>query len=172
MNESGNRPGGGVTLSGYLPGAIGRITEIHAEYYNRHWGFGLFFERRVAAEMSAFLGSFQAERDGFWTAVRTGRILGSVALDGTRAEEEGAHLRWFIVEEAHQGIGIGRRLLEQALAFSDGRRYRRVYLWTFAGLDAARHLYETCGFRLCVEHRDTQWGVPVVEQRFEREPPP
>ena len=140
MHKNSLPPGNNVSLSGYLPGAIGKISEMHALYYHRHWNFGLFFERRVAAEMSAFLGAFQASRDGFWLAVKAGRILGSVALDGSRAGQEGAHLRWFIVDEEHQGNGIGSMLLREALAFSDRRGYGRIYLWTFAGLDAARHL--------------------------------
>jgi GNAT superfamily N-acetyltransferase len=168
MHKNSQPPGNNVSLSAYRPGAIGKITEMHALYYHRHWNFGQFFERRVATEMSAFLETFLASRDGFWLAVRSGRILGAVALDGSRAEQEGAHLRWFIVDEDQQGDGIGGMLLREALAFSDRRGYGRVYLWTFAGLEAARHLYEENGFRLCQELRDDQWGVPMTEQMFER----
>jgi hypothetical protein len=39
-----------VTLSGYIPGAIGRIVELHGRYYHEHWGFDLFFESKVATE--------------------------------------------------------------------------------------------------------------------------
>jgi len=47
------------------------------------------------------------------------------------------------------------------------RQYDRVYLDTFEGLVAARHLYEKFGFRLVHERSGTQWGAEVVEQRFE-----
>ena len=40
-------------------------------------------------------------------------------------------------------------------------------MWTFEGLGAARHLYEKAGFRLVEEHKGTQWGSEVNEQRFE-----
>ncbi|MFP3710951.1 MarR family transcriptional regulator, partial [Paraburkholderia sp. SIMBA_009] len=43
-----------------------------------------------------------------------------------------------------------------------------TYLWTFKGLDAARHLYESAGFVLTQEAEGTQWGGAVVEQRFSR----
>jgi len=33
-----------TTIGGYVPGAIGRIVELHAAYYSKHWQFGLFFE--------------------------------------------------------------------------------------------------------------------------------
>ena len=42
-----------------------------------------------------------------------------------------------------------------------------AYLTTFAGLDAARRLYEEIGFTLTSEHADTTWGVPLNEQRFD-----
>jgi hypothetical protein len=45
-----------------------------------------------------------------------------------------------------------------------------VYLWTFEGLDAARHLYEKSGFRLALQKRGAQWGAEVNEQRFEWRP--
>jgi hypothetical protein len=28
---------------GYLPGVIGKVTEMHATYYYQHWGFDVFF---------------------------------------------------------------------------------------------------------------------------------
>jgi ribosomal protein S18 acetylase RimI-like enzyme len=158
-----------VALSGYVPGALGKITELHALYYYRHWNFGLFFERKVATELAEFLGRFQKARDGFWLAMRGDRIAGSIALDGIDAEDRGAHLRWFIVDPEDQGAGIGDRLLKEALAFSDGHSYRKIRLWTFSGLDTARHLYETNGFRLCTEQEDDRWGVRVTEQLFERD---
>ena len=88
------------------------------------------------------------------------------------AETEGAHLRWFILDSGCQGQGIGRRLLTEALRHCRRQGFRRVYLWTFAGLDAARHLYESAGFRLCRELEGRQWGVVVQEQMFELTLPP
>lgn len=78
-----------------------------------------------------------------------------------------AHLRWFITSEQIRGAGIGSSLLSSALAFVQARGYRRVYLWTFEGLDAARHLYEKTGFRLIQQRLGSQWGTTVNEQCFE-----
>ncbi len=38
-----------------MPGAIGRITELHGTDYQQHTGFGLYFESKVACELSEFL---------------------------------------------------------------------------------------------------------------------
>ena len=138
---------------GYVPGAIGRIVELHAGYYHEHWGFVLPFETKVATELAEFLGRYEESRDRVWVVMQDGRIEGSLAIDGIHADTEGAHLRWFIVSDRLKGKGVGNRLIEMAVDFSKRNRYRCIYLWTFEGLDTARHLYE--------------WGKEVREQRFE-----
>lgn len=154
---------------GYLPGCIGRVTELHASYYSKRVGFGLPFEARVAREMADFCERYQEARDGLWLAVDSdGGIQGSVAVDALHADEDGAHLRWFIADRRTRGTGLGTSLLASALAFCDARGYQRVYLWTFEGLGAARHLYEKSGFELVLRRRGSQWGLEVDEQRFER----
>lgn len=39
---------------GYVPGAIGRIAEMHAHFYSRHAGFGSCFEAKVASAAGEF----------------------------------------------------------------------------------------------------------------------
>ena len=156
-----------VIVSGYLPGAIGRIVELHGTYYASQWGFGAFFEARMARELAQFVDSFDPKRDGLWTASVAGRIEGSIAIDGSRGGEGEAHLRWFILDASQRGRGTGRRLLDEAVGFCRRSGHRRVALWTFSGLDAARKLYEQAGFRLAVERSGAQWGIEVTEQRFE-----
>jgi len=158
---------GAEIRSGYSPGAIGRIVELHGSYYAAHWGFGAFFEARMARELAEFVDRFDPKRDGLWTTMVAGRIAGSIAIDGSRPGDGEAHLRWFILDPGLHGRGIGRRLLDEAVGFCRRRDQRRVALWTFAGLDAARRLYEQAGFLLAEERRGAQWGIEVTEQRFE-----
>jgi GNAT superfamily N-acetyltransferase len=156
-----------VVLSGYIPGSIGRIVELHANYYHLDWGFGLFFEARVAKEMSEFLSRFEEARDGFWIVSLNDRIEGGIAIDGTKGRTDGAHLRWFIVSPEVRGRGFGRRLMEEAISFCRKKDYRKIYLETFEGLHQARHLYEKFGLKLSHQAEGTQWGKKVTEQRFE-----
>ncbi|MDR3398179.1 MAG: helix-turn-helix domain-containing GNAT family N-acetyltransferase [Pandoraea sp.] len=151
---------------GYQPGCIGDIASLHARFYSEHWGFGAFFEKKVATELAEFAGSLPAEGKALWLYVENGRTLASLAIDGNEATGV-AHLRWFIVDDALRGSGVGRQLMAQAMRFVD-ERFRETYLWTFKGLDAARHLYESFGFRLTDESEGEQWGSRVVEQRFLR----
>ena len=171
---------------GYLPGAIGRIAALHAHYYHRHAGFGVAFEAKVARELAGFCERYDSARDGLWLALKDGpgddtkanggahRIEGAIAIDGPRAGNEhessepgSAHLRWFITSDQTRGSGTGTALLDAALTFCRAQSYARVYLWSFEGLHAARHLYEKAGFRLVQQQRGTQWGTEVNEQRFE-----
>lgn len=152
---------------GYIPGAIGRVAELHGVYYHEHWGFDLFFEAKVASELSDFLMRHDTERDGFWIARSGSLIEGSISIDGLHAETEGAHLRWFIVSDAARGRGAGGRLITEAIDFCRDKGYPSIYLWTFGGLEPARHLYEKHGFELVEQRQGSQWGREVLEQRFE-----
>lgn len=152
---------------GYVPGAIGRVVELHGTYYHQQWGFGPFFEAKVATELAEFLGRYDESRDGFWITSLEGRVEGSITIDGLHAENEGAHLRWFIMSDVLRGRGVGNRLITSAIDFCRSKDYKRVYLWTFEGLNAARHLYEKAGFTLIEQRRGIQWGTAVNEQRFE-----
>jgi GNAT superfamily N-acetyltransferase len=154
-------------FTGYLPGAMERIVELHADYYHHDWGFGLFFETKVAKEMSEFLTRFDEARDGFWTVCPNQRVEGGLAIDGIKAMTDGAHLRWFILSPDVRGRGIGNRLMEEAISFCKMKDYRKVYLWTFEGLHVARHLYEKFGFRLVEQAEGAQWGKKVTEQKFQ-----
>ena len=71
------------------------------------------------------------------------------------------------MSDALRGKGIGNRLMGTAIDFCRNRGYGKIYLWTFDGLDAARHLYEKVGFALVEQFTGTQWGTEVEEQRFE-----
>jgi GNAT superfamily N-acetyltransferase len=152
---------------GYVPGVIGRIAELHASYYYRHAGFGLYFESKVARELSEFCENYEEDRDGLWLALFDDRIEGAIAIDGSNADGDGAHLRWFITSDGVRGTGVGAALLASAVEFCRARDYQRVYLWTFEGLSAARHLYEKSGFRLIHQRAGMQWGSRVDEQCFE-----
>jgi GNAT superfamily N-acetyltransferase len=156
-----------IEICGYYPGVVGKITEIHAVYYHEHWGFDATFETQVGRELSTFIGEFDKSRDGLWVAIRNGKFAGSVAIDGHNAGTEGARLRWFIVAPEFQNTGIGEELISRAVEFCKRKKYSKIFLWTFKGLDAARRLYERQNFRLSETNDAEQWGQHIKEQKFE-----
>jgi DNA-binding MarR family transcriptional regulator/GNAT superfamily N-acetyltransferase len=153
---------------GLLPGAIGRIAEMHGRYYARDWNMSSFFEARVASGVAEFSQRLDRPMNRLWLAVQAGEIVGSLAIDGEDLGEGKAHLRWVIVDDSLRGSGTGRRLLAQATEFCDRYGVEETHLWTFKGLDAARRLYEGAGFVLAQEWSGDQWGQQLTEQRFVR----
>lgn len=156
-----------VELKGYYPGVVGKIIQLHAEYYFEKWGFDVSFETQEGKELSEFIRDFNEGRDGFWVAQINGVFAGSIAIDGRSTETEGARLRWLIVEPRFQGQGIGTLLVKEAVQFCKKAGYNQVSLWTFEGLDTARYVYEQEGFRLTRERRLKQWGQDINEQMFQ-----
>ncbi len=153
---------------GWRPGLVGDVVALQARYYAEAWGFGTYFEAKLAREMSEFAGRYDSRQDLILSAVDGRRTFGSVTIDGSdpAAPDGHLHLRWFILGDGSRGHGIGRELITEAVAFSRSLHRPGVYLWTFAGLDAARRLYDDAGFKLVEEHAGETWGTRVTEQRF------
>ncbi|HKB62012.1 MAG TPA: GNAT family N-acetyltransferase [Burkholderiales bacterium] len=149
-----------------MPGSIGRMVELHGRYYARDWRLGHYFEAKVASELGELVARLDPKRDGFWIAAEDDEIVGGIAIDGS-GTPRAARLRFFIVDDAHRGAGLGERLMCAALDFCRDAGHRHVFLTTFAGLDAARKLYERHGFVLAEERPHRTWGVEVTEQRFD-----
>ena len=157
-----------LVRTGYQPGLVGRVAEMHALFYAAHSGFGQFFESKVAAGMAEFAGRLGEPCNRVWTANLSGRIVGSLAIDGQDLGGNKAHLRWFILDDGCRGSGVGRQLMADAMTFCDIRGFAETHLWTFKGLDAARKLYESFGFELVWEQEGCNWGSRVTEQQFVR----
>jgi GNAT superfamily N-acetyltransferase len=157
--------------TGCRPQAAGGIVSLHEAYYSKAWGFGAAFRDKVSRELSEFLSRFDPELDFQANAFAATGLVGSITLDVTGGGPDGAHLRWFIVDDQARGTGLGRKLMASAIAHCDRAAKGKAWLTTFAGLDAARALYEAHGFRLKHESDVDQWSGGVREQLFLREPP-
>src|SRR5437763_8757822 len=136
---------GPVTLRTSLrPGDLGHIVALHGTLYAREYGFDSTFEAYVAGPLAEFVRS-ASERERLWIAEQEGRLVGCIAI--VAASPQTAQLRWFLVEPAVRGAGLGKRLLQEAITFSRRRDYRGIILWTVRALEAAAHLYRSAGFR-------------------------
>ncbi|HMQ57625.1 MAG TPA: GNAT family N-acetyltransferase [Rhizobiaceae bacterium] len=158
----------GTVFDGYRPGALAAVLEMYVDYYSRHWCFGQAFETKLAAERAEFLCRADPERDLFLTAWRGDRLAGTITVDVSAGGPEGAHLRWFIVADGARGNGLGTMLIGRALVHCARVGTDSVWLTTFAGLEAARRLFERHGFKLESESAADQWSGSVREQKFVR----
>ncbi|TMH86250.1 MAG: GNAT family N-acetyltransferase, partial [Betaproteobacteria bacterium] len=70
--------------------------------------------------------------------------------------------RLLIVEPRARGRGLGRRLVEECIAFARAKGYRKLVLWTQSNLAAARAIYKQCGFRRVRKERHSSFGHELV----------
>ena len=158
-------------ITEFAPGSLRTIIALHGQHYAQNWGFGTFFEAKVADELAAFAGRM-ASNDLVLLAYDDERLAASIVLDlnDPVSGERGGHLRWFICAERCRGTGIGRKLMDRAMSHADEHSNGNVWLTTFAGLEPARHLYESYGFALAHEQEGEAWGTVVTEQEFRHQP--
>jgi len=157
------QPAAPVVIRPHRSGDPGYIAHRHGVLYEQEYGLDKVFEHYVIAGMAKF---FAAGADGeIWVAEAAGQIVGSIAI--VAAAPDTGQLRWFLVEPAFRGRGLGRRLMDVAMDYCRQRRFRHVFLWTFRGLDAACHLYECYGFRPTEEVENTTGRDRLIEQRWD-----
>jgi ribosomal protein S18 acetylase RimI-like enzyme len=156
---------GPITLRTDLrPGDLGAVVSLHGALYARERGFGPTFEAYVAGPLADFVLA-ASERQRLWLAEQDGRLVGCIAI--VAAGPRTAQLRWFLVDPTCRGVGLGRRLLDEALAFCRAIGYEVVVLWTESALAAAARLYQSVGFRKVEEKAGLLGGVEVVEEKYE-----
>jgi ribosomal protein S18 acetylase RimI-like enzyme len=147
------------------PGDLGAIIRLHGTVYAAEYGWDHTFEAMVAQGLAAFALEHDDATSRLWVAERDGAVAGCIAIVGQ--PDGSAQLRWFLVDPAHRGAGIGRMLLDEALAFCRSSGFRSVFLWTVKSLEAAAHLYRSAGFVVTEEATHVRWGAEVTELRYD-----
>jgi DNA-binding MarR family transcriptional regulator/GNAT superfamily N-acetyltransferase len=152
-------------LRPHQPGDIGWVIARHGALYAREYNFDLRFEALVAQVASDFLIRHDPARERCWIAERDGVNIGSVFL--VRKSDEIAKLRLLIVEPAARGLGIGRHLVGECIAFAREAGYRGITLWTNDILVAARAIYQRAGFRLVASAPHADFGPAMVGEDWD-----
>src|ERR671935_1615117 len=84
-------------------------------------------------------------------AVVDGSVAGYIKLAPATRLESSRHvlmIRGLAVHPAHQGRGLGRKLIDAAVDEAKARSVRRLTLRVLAPNAGARALYEACGFEV------------------------
>jgi GNAT superfamily N-acetyltransferase len=161
----GPAPSGQVVLRPHQTGDMGWITERHAVLYAREYGWNGHIEAVTARICADFLDSHDPARERCWIAERDGQRLGCVFL--VKDEAEGvARLRLLMLEPEARGLGLGKRLVAECIAFARAVGYREVVLWTHAVLTAARGIYAAHGFELEETWTHDDFGAPEVSETW------
>ena len=99
-------------------------------------------------EVAAMHAAYAAPRCAYFVVERGGTIEGGggiAPLEG--ADADVCELRKMYFLPALRGLGAGRALIERCLEAARGEGFRRCYLETLTGMDAAQRLYLAAGFR-------------------------
>lgn len=145
-------------------GDAGYIIYMHGRIYKEEQNYGRIFEAYVAKTFFDFLLSYDPAKDRVWIAEHEGRIIGCIAIVN-RGEK--AQLRWVLLEKEYRGIGLGKKLLEQAIAFARDTGYKLLYLETTDDVKRALGMYEKAGFVRVGETPNDTWRENVLELEYE-----
>jgi putative acetyltransferase len=100
------------------------------------------------AEVDAMCASYAEPRAAYFVVEEAGRVMGGGGIGPLAgAGGEVCELRKMYLLPELRGRGIGERLLQECLAAARERGYRRCYLETRAGMEAAQKLYARMGFQ-------------------------
>lgn len=156
---------GPVTLRPHRTGDMGWITERHGLNYAREYGWNDHIEAVTARICADFLDRHDPALERCWIAERAGERLGCVFL--VKDEAPGvARLRLLMLDPAARGLGLGKRLVAECVAFARAAGYREIVLWTHAVLTAARAIYAAQRFQLEKTWTHDDFGAPEVSETW------
>ncbi|HEV7490543.1 MAG TPA: helix-turn-helix domain-containing GNAT family N-acetyltransferase [Rhodanobacteraceae bacterium] len=153
-----------IVLRSHRPGDIGWVVQRHGELYAREYAWNEEFEGLVADIAAKFIRDLDIARERCWIAERDGARLGCIFL--VAQNKTTAKLRLLLVEPEARGLGLGKRLIGECIAFARKVGYRRIVLWTQDNLDAARHLYARAGFRKTGEESHRSFGNDLIAETW------
>ena len=154
-----------VRLRTHRPGDLGWIVHRHGVLYAREYGYDERFESIVAGVVAEFLAKHDPGRERCWIAERDAEVLGSVML--VRKSATTAKLRLLYLEPHARGLGLGRKLVDECIRFARKAGYRKITLWTQSSLTAARHIYQTAGFRMTASKVHQDFGPKESAETWE-----
>ncbi len=97
-------------------------------------------------ELDAMSRAYAGDDRLYVVAERDGELLGGAGIGPLAGEEGTCELQKMYLLPSARGQGVGRALMVRLLQAARRRGYRRVYLETLTGMDAAQKLYLGFGF--------------------------
>lgn len=154
-----------VVLRDPRPGDFGWVVEKHGELYAAEWNYSVEFEALVASIVAKFVTRFDPKWEKAWIAEVDGERAGSVFV--VRQSPTVAKLRLLILTPEARGLGLGARLTDECIAFARAKGYRKLVLWTQSHLAAARHIYESRGFKRVKAEPNRAFGHKLTSETWE-----
>jgi DNA-binding MarR family transcriptional regulator/predicted GNAT family acetyltransferase len=162
---NGGKPAAEITLRPHRAGDRGWVVQAHGRLYAEERGWGAGFEALVAQIAGDFLKNFDPQRECCWIAEMDGEPVGSVFV--VQQSTAIAKLRLLLVEPRARGHGLGRRQVDECIAFARAKGYQKLVLWTQSNLVPARRIYKAAGFQLVKKQRHQDFGVKLNGEYWE-----
>jgi ribosomal protein S18 acetylase RimI-like enzyme len=143
-----------ITIRPYRPADLDRLKALTVASFP-----GVTLEQNVEDALGVLAGhdwkwrkarhiddDVAAEPHGIFVAELAGVVIGYITTRIDRAAGKG-RIPNLAVDASHRGHGLGRRLIEHALAHFRNQGLAYAMIETMAQNNTGHHLYESCGFQ-------------------------
>ncbi|KAF4534986.1 GNAT family N-acetyltransferase [Lasiodiplodia theobromae] len=162
-------PTNSITLRTHRADDLSTIVSRHGAIYAAEYGWDTSACAALAARiLDDFTDNYDPALERCWIAEDAeNKFVGCVVLVKDRDAADAAKLRLLLVEPSARGMGVGKKLVAQCIAFAREAGYRRVVLWTQSVLVSARRIYKAAGFRMLKTEEHESFGAKVVGEFWE-----
>ncbi|WP_420816105.1 GNAT family N-acetyltransferase [Paraburkholderia phosphatilytica] len=156
-----------ITLRAPQPGDLSWLVHRQAQSFAAEYGWNHLFEGMLAHTVAEYASSADPLREACWVAQQGDAIVGSVMVVGVSTTV--ARVSLLYVEPDVRRMGLGARLVDEAVGFAQRAGYTKLSLTTAATLQDARRLAERWEFRCAASAVEQRFGTELVVERWERE---
>ena len=149
-----------------LPGDLGYVAWLHGKVYAGECSYLLNFEGYVLESLGEWAHKYDPTKDRVWVCEHNSRIIGFLAAVD---RDDSLQLRYFIFLPEYRGIGLGKKLMDEFMAWMKFRGLKKSYLWTTNEQHTATALYKRYGYRLTEEKPSGAFDKQLTEQRYDLE---
>ncbi|KAF9641563.1 GNAT family N-acetyltransferase [Lasiodiplodia theobromae] len=162
-------PTNSLTLRIHRTSDLDTIISRHGAIYAAEYGWDTTSCAALAARiLDDFTDNYDPTLERCWIAEDAdSKFVGCVVLVKDRDAADAAKLRLLLVEPSARGMGVGKMLVAQCVAFAREAGYRRVVLWTQSVLVSARGIYKAAGFTMLKTKEHESFGAKVVGEFWE-----
>lgn len=162
-----------LSLRPATPADAGLIASIHAASWQATYRGLLpddFLDGEVSRERAAYwqarLNAPGAERRSVVIAERSGEPIGFVCVERQPDSAWGVLLDNLHALPGHQGIGVGKLLLQAATDWTAAQGENQLYLYVLEGNTPAIGFYERQGWQFAGAEPDHMGGVDITALRY------
>lgn len=160
-------PGTDLVLGPYRHGDANRVLGLMREVFIDELGWNRDFLTDAARALVEIIAADSGRGNLFLVCRRGKRAVGVVVLHDVGGGA--GFIRWLVVHREVRSIGLGRLLLDRALAFARDAGFGRVRLVTVGDLSRALTFYRNAGFCEVARKTDVLWAMPHELCFMERE---